>query len=274
MNLLKLSVLSLLGLVSSHARQQEFAIYYSDPSTEWEGLEQIKYVVLEPDHPNLSLPPSGKTTWIAYLSLGEIHSSRSYFPLVEKQNWVLPENPNWPGAHRIDPRSPEWKNLIIDSIIPKLKQAGWQGLFFDTVDNGPWLETTDSSKYAGSKKAMADLILAIRQAWPEGFLVMNNGFELLPEIGGSVDAVLLEGLNTRWDFQNKGYIRSNPSEKNMRIERMKLTLALFPQLQVWALDYSANHKDKLAMYARSEWKKMGWHGTLSDVGLKRWKCAP
>lgn len=274
MKYVNLHLASLLSLFNPSNANQNFTVFYGNPSPIWNELSHLNFVILEPNHPNLVLPADSTTKWIAYLSLGEVHQSRSYYPNIADKSWVLSENKDWTGARRIDPRSLEWKDFILNHLIPELRNAGWGGLFFDTVDVGPWLEQTDSTQYKGAKNAMADLIRSIHLAWPEAFLVMNNGYELLPEIAPVLDVILLEGLNTRWDFDRKIYTKSPESERQRRIQRSQESLLKSPLTQVWILDYSATNQDKLARYARKEWKKLGWHGTLSDLSLQRWKCIP
>lgn len=260
---------SFLGLSLAWAKPQPFAIYYGDPTPHWSQLSQLDYAILEPDHPGMTLPTPSKTLWIAYLSLGEVHQSRSYYQELKSE--LLPENPHWPQAFRVDPRSPKWRHFLLDTLIPQLKSAGWQGLFFDTVDNGPWLESQDSTAYAGAGQAMFDLIVEIRKSWPEGFLVLNNGYELQPQIAPYVNRILLEGLNTRFYFDSKKYGPSDPNERSMRIARARESRALSPQTQIWILDYAAQHRDPLALKAHQLHDKLAWKGIVSELSLQSWK---
>lgn len=259
-------IFSTLAIQLAWPSRPAFSIYYGDPKPYWKELCRVPYVILEPDFPEMVLPDSCSTQWIAYLSLGEVHQSRPYFK--EFQSELLPENPNWPAAFRIDPRSEKWRHYLLEVLIPDLKAKGWGGLFFDTVDNGPWLEMQDSSRFAGSKEAMADLIRSIRKAWPNGFFVLNNGYELQPEISPYVDRILLEGLNSRWDFSKKTYGPSPAGERQMRIDRARQSLALHPQTQFWVLDYAQNAKDPLSAWAKKAHKKQNFQGIVSELSLQ------
>lgn len=258
-----------LGLSIAWASPQPYVLYYGDPTPLWPKLSQFDYAILEPEHPGLTLPPQSKTRWIAYLSLGEIHQSRPYYQELESE--LLPENPHWPKAFRVDPRSPKWRHFLLDTLIPQLRSAGWQGLFFDTVDNGPWLESQDSSAFAGAGQAMFDLIVEIRKSWPEGFLVLNNGYELQPQIAPYVDRILLEGLNTRYYFDQKKYGPSDPSERSMRIARARASLAMSPHTPIWILDYAAHSRDPLARKAHQMQNKLAWQGIVTELSLQSWK---
>lgn len=94
---------------------------------------------------------------VAYMSMGEISQNRWFWPLVQDKPWVLGENPDWPDSHRIDPRSAEWSDMLINTIAPMLMAAGYDGFMLDNVDIGEYLENTNPEKYAGAKDAAAGI---------------------------------------------------------------------------------------------------------------------
>ena len=95
----------------------------------------------------------GDRMCLAYMSIGEISQSRWFWPLVRDKPWLLEENPDWPDARRIDPRSPEWSDLLVDTIAPALLAAGYDGFLLDNADIGEYLENRDPAAYAGSSSS-------------------------------------------------------------------------------------------------------------------------
>ena len=82
----------------------------------------------------------------------------------------------------VDVRNPEWKEIIIQDVIPRILKAGFDGLFLDTIDTAAHLHAKHPKKYIGIKKAMIELIRDIKEHYPNLFLISNNGFLILEEI--------------------------------------------------------------------------------------------
>jgi len=57
--------------------------------------------------------------------------------------WLLSENPNWPGNHKVYCWDPEWQTIIYgnrDSYLVKILAAGFDGVYLDLIDAFEYFE--------------------------------------------------------------------------------------------------------------------------------------
>jgi uncharacterized protein (TIGR01370 family) len=180
------------GLVQ--AQQIKWVCYYSDTAP-LSTLSKFDLLVFDSDHhpPLAPLKERGKTV-IGYISIGEVNSTRSYFNEVKEQKLTLQENKNWPGSFFIDVRNPLWTRRVVEELVPKILQKGFNGIFLDTIDNAPYLESLDARQYRGMADAMVTLIKTIRRNYPSIKIIANRGFDILQRIEGDIDMVLGESI--------------------------------------------------------------------------------
>lgn len=141
---------------------------------------------------------------IAYMSIGEVSQSRWFWPFVENKPWLLDPDPSWPGARRVDPRSDEWSDLLVNTVAPRLLAAGYDGLMLDNVDMGEYLESRDPQKFAGAREAVVNIIRRLRQTYPEAVIVANGALETAADTADSLDAVVCESFFSRWRIAKGG----------------------------------------------------------------------
>lgn len=159
-------------------------------SDSWRSLDMV---VLDPD--NYQGPLSTGPIRLAYVSAGEADERRSFWPAVKGKPWVVEPNPEWPGAHRVDPRVREWRELVAAQVSSAIAQ-GYDGAMFDTLDVAAHLESSSPARFTGAVQGAAELVLEVRRRNPEAVLVMNNGLALLPFVADAVDGLLVEDLYT------------------------------------------------------------------------------
>ncbi len=157
----------------------------------WTSLDMA---VVDPD--SFVLPASSGPVRLAYVSAGEADERRSFWPKVRGRPWVIEPNPEWPGAHRVDVRSAEWRKLLIGSVVPAALAKGYQGVMLDTLDVAEHFESSAPARFPGSLDAAAGFVLDLRAARPDALILVNNGLPLLPRIGPAIDGVLVEDLYT------------------------------------------------------------------------------
>ncbi len=245
-------------LASSHFKWLVF--YGSDLSVR--QIRDVEWVILEPDHHDVSnLKKETPAKFIAYLSLGEVNESRTYWPEVKSA--AIEANPEWPGAHRMDLRSTKWQSVILDQIIPSLIQKGYDGLFFDTMDTAIYLEQTKGMD--GSVNALTGLIHKIHKKYPKLLLIPNNGLELLESLGDAVAAVAVEDLYLGYDFEKKK-IRKTLSEADLYKEGF-LTKFKSRGKKVLVILYGNSPKGKLEKEAIKKVRKKGFDWYLGDIQL-------
>lgn len=156
---------------------------------------------------------------IGYVSVGEANESRPFWPAVKDKPWVIEANPEWPGAHRVDFRSEEWRSLILQSVIPGVLEKGYKGIMLDTLDVAEYLESSAPARFSGNIRAAEDLILAMREKFPDMLILTNNGLPLLGRVGAAVDGAVVEDLYTRCP-DKEGPCTASPSARTLERERL------------------------------------------------------
>jgi len=180
-----------------------------------EDLKTYRLIIVEPDHYSkleVNALNSDDHKLIAYVSLGEVDSTRWYFPLMENYGF-LGVNPNWGSCH-LDLSQKEVRDILIKKVIPNIMIKGFDGLFFDNVDG-----VGDFTERSHLQDELVLLIGEIREAYPEAFLIQNAGLFLLGETREFVDAVLVESVASSYSFEDSTYNLADDStyEEKMRV---------------------------------------------------------
>jgi polysaccharide biosynthesis protein PelA len=170
-----------------------------------------------------------------YLSLGEIRTSDPLFGGLD-QSVLLEPNPDWPGARRVDIRNPAWRSFVLEIAIPSITSAGFSGLMFDTLDTSAYLESIDPVRYRGMRAAAIELVGAIRERCPNMMLIMNRGYDLLPELAPKIDALIVESLLTV-PGKGSGFVFADPVKVKQEIALLEPATQRRPPLPVLSLDY-------------------------------------
>jgi uncharacterized protein (TIGR01370 family) len=220
-------------------------------------------------HPPLSpLVDRGKTV-IGYLSVGEVENTRAHFADVKNEGILLHENENWKGSYLVDVRDPRWSKRIVEQLVPEMLRRGFHGIFLDTVDNAPHLERTDPRRFRGMTDAMANLIRTIRLHYPQTKLIMNRGFEILPQVEQHIDMVLAESIFADYDFATRTYKLVPQNQYQELVKVLQTAKQRRPQLTVLTLDYW--NPDDAAGITRiySAQRANGFHPYVATVELDR-----
>jgi uncharacterized protein (TIGR01370 family) len=201
-----------------------------------------------------------------YLSLGEIRTSDPLVALLDREA-LLPENPDWPGTHRVDIRHPSWRSLVLDRRIPSLVSQGFTGLMFDTLDTPPYLELLDPNRYHGMREAAIELVNTIRARWPEMMLIMNRGYALLPDVVDKVDAVIAESLITTPDRQTGAFAWIQSDQVELQLTLLNPATRRLPSLPILSLDYwDPNDTGTISEIYRRE-RELGHHPYVATRSL-------
>ena len=81
-------------------------------------------------------PQGGKRLIIGYFSVGEAEDYRAYWKNKwnkELPDWISHENKNWEGNYIVKYWSKEWQEIIRE-MLKKYLDAGFDGVFLDTID--------------------------------------------------------------------------------------------------------------------------------------------
>lgn len=234
--MITIAVTWLLSAPAAAAELRWLCLYGDTARTE--DLAEFDLLILEPDrHPPLDrLAEKGKLM-IGYLSVGEVNRSRPYYRDVLAENIVLEANPRWPDASLVDIRDKRWAKRLIEDIVPAILRQGFSGVFLDTLDNAAFLEARDPVRFAGMRAAAVRLVKALRAHYPRMTIVLNRGFDLLPELDRDVDMVVAESLLTAWNFETRTAQHRPEADIAGQLVELAAARARRPDLTVLSLDY-------------------------------------
>lgn len=250
---LKVIILSVMVFVSGHLNSEKFTVYYSNQENAERFLDYDLLVFDRVSHPDLTLLREDQKTILGYISVGEISNSRRHFKKFRELGLLLQENENWKGSYFVDVRDGRWAKFVIEELIPETLQAGFSGVFLDTIDNPPHLERLDPKKYAGMKQGAINLIKAIRLHYPKLPIMLNRGYDIYPEVANEVDMVLAECLFTGYNFKTKKYHLRPKAEVDYDLTIVKKAWQKNPKLKIYSLDYwePSDIKNVKEIYKRS-----------------------
>jgi uncharacterized protein (TIGR01370 family) len=225
------------GLKAAWAKGSDWVVYYSE-RIPVEGFDKYEIIVLDSDHypPLQPLKRQGKTL-LGYLSLGEVEDYRPYFAALQSELTLLEENDIWKGSYLIDLRDGHWKAQLIEKLIPDILARGFDGIFLDTLDNATFLEEKDGRKYKGMTAAASDLVISIREHFPQITIMMNRAYELLPDVEQHIDIVLGESVYGTYSFEEKKYRPVSEDIYRRQIGLLQAARKRCPSLRVFTLDY-------------------------------------
>ena len=188
-------------------------------------------------HPSLQNLKAQRKTILGYMSVGEAEKDRYDYEQVKATNSLLKENPNWPGVFSVDVRKAEWTRHLIEDVIPKIIQSGFDGVFIDTLDSVEQLETENPKKYQGMVDASVRMIKTIRMHYPELKIMINRGFKTMPHIADSVDYLLAESILVNYDFENGDHKLFSDDVYQNYIAQIEEIKKHAPHLYIMTLDY-------------------------------------
>jgi uncharacterized protein (TIGR01370 family) len=266
---LRLVALLLIALPGTGSGRRRWVAYYSDQAPV-EDFRDYGLVVFDSDRqpPLAPLATPGRIL-LGYLSLGEIADGRAYFQEVKQEGLLIKESPTWPGSHSVDVRDPRWRRRVIEQLVPGILARGFQGVFLDTLDNPVEIERRDPKTYRGMAAAAAELIKALRQAFPTITIMMNRGYGLLPDVAGSIDIVLGESVYSTYDFERKTY-RLVPTEGyREQVRLLKEAKQRHQGLRICSLDYWDPIDLKGIRRIYREERANGFEPYVATIGLDR-----
>jgi len=224
-------------LCSTNPLYCNWVVYYNNQAST-SDFDEFNPIVLDADfHPALApLIAEGKTL-LGYVSVGEVGNYRYYFQQVQNAGILISQNPNYPGSWYVDIRSPFWTNLMINTVIPNVLAQGFQGIFMDSLDIPIYLEAINPSAYAGMTQAAINLVIAIRNAFPNAPLMLNRAYQILTNVGSYINYALGESVYTTYNYGTQQYEYVDQAGYQWSLGYLQGAQAQFPNLTVMSLDY-------------------------------------
>lgn len=208
-----------------------------------------------------------QTRIFAYVSVGELGSDN---PVVRNipAKWVIAENPVW-QAKVLDQSNQAWQDFFIKKIFEPLWTKGYRGFFLDTLDSYQ-LAAKNKETQIKQINGLINLIKTIKQKHPEAKLILNRGFELLPQIHNLVFAVAAESLYSSWNQKTKTYEPVKKAARTWLLDKFKQAQKY--NLPLISIDYVAPNNRQKTFTIAKQIDKLGiipyvTDGDLQTVGV-------
>jgi len=222
------------SVVRADARKST-AVFYG-PNLPTDVLSQFSRIIVEADnvkkHELNELRANGGDVF-AYLSVGEVSPTRKWFDQIQP-SWVLGDNRVW-DSKVMDLDSAGWQGFMMESIVDPLWEAGYRGLFLDTMDSFK-LFAKDERQEKQQIQALASLLQTIHRRYPEMRFIANRGFEVLPSIGHLLEAVAAESLFSSWDNGLKVYSETKKADQEWLLNQLNQVKEKLP-VDIIIIDY-------------------------------------
>jgi len=255
--------------LSVAANMDAAVAFYYGAQPPWDELKAFDVVVVDPDH--VTEPGAlglQQTRLVAYVSLGEVQASRSYFSRIPA-NWLIGENKSW-GSQLIDQSQLLWPQFFADNVIAPLWQRGYRSFFLDTLDAYQLIAKTPEDR-ARQEAGMVAVLQYVASNYPGIQLIFNRGFEILPRTHQFAQMVVAESLFQGFDASKKEYTAVQEGDRIWLTKQLQKVRETY-QLPVVVIDYVPAAKRELARATAQRITQLGftpWVTTpeLSSLGV-------
>ncbi|WP_240538676.1 bifunctional glycoside hydrolase 114/ polysaccharide deacetylase family protein [Halomonas sp. SH5A2] len=237
-------VISALVQAAPASDQPSVAFYYgNDAPTEL--LSQFDWIVVEAaniDQEQARRLNQHGGQLFAYVSIGELDAWRETNTPIAEHAFVT-RNDAW-NSQVADLTAPEWQQWLIEEHVRPLWEAGYRGLFLDTLDSYR-LFAPDGDAAGRQQDALVDIITRIKRQFPDMRLVLNRGFEILDRVHHDVDGVAAESLYRGWNPSTKVYGEVPADDQEWLYAQLSKVKDAY-QLPAIAIDYVPANNRSLA----------------------------
>lgn len=255
----------LLALIAGSAlaagRPPSTAFFYGAPMPIGE-LSQYQRVIVEAENLGpASRLASPRTMVFAYVSVGEAEGWRASTRALSGEMFVG-ANSAW-GSRVPDLTHPAWSRFLLETRMAALWEQGYRAFFLDTLDSYQ-LVARDDAERLRQRHALVQLIRAMHARFPGVQLLLNRGFELLPEVSTLVVGVAAESLFQSWNPQAGAYAEVDEPSRQWLLDRLREVQQRY-KLPVTVIDYVAG-KDRALARATAQ--------KITAAGFAAWVATP
>lgn len=242
---------------------RNIAFFYGN-TPDFSELGKYQFVVLEPSGQFMLPKKKGKGThWLAYVSVGEVTPLRDYYSAMPK-SWIVGRNTEW-ASELIDQGAPGWPAFFVERVVAPLMQRGYHGFFFDTLDSYQ-LFATDEKTRLRNQRGLIAVIREVNKRFPAAKIILNRGFELLPQIHDRVYAVAFESLFKGWSEARGVYVDVPQDDRSWLLDHAQIAKRSYG-LPVIAIDYCAPADKQCALEVVHRIRAKGLIPYVSDGHL-------
>jgi hypothetical protein len=229
-----------------------WAVYY-DTKLPADAFKDYDLVIFDRRHyPDLAplKALSERPIVLAYVSIGEVYDDVDERKLLEEENALLFKNERW-NSHAVDLRAKRWRAIVHDKVDDAMEK-GFDGVMLDTLDS-PLHHAAQEGEHLATamQTAGVQLVKSLRRHHPDARIMLNRGFEALPELAPILDFVLAESILAQRDVSTGQYKLFPPDTYGEVVTQLRQAKGLAPHLQILTLDYwSMDDGDTIAkLYA-------------------------
>lgn len=128
----------------------------------------------------------------------------------------------------------KWISLIIEKQIPEMLNSGFNGIFLDISDH---FRLGSLAQIHPAKETFIQLILLMKAHFPNTPILLHGGFSLLNDVGFSIQGIVESGVTTTFDQDTGQYKFIDSNVRDKRISMLKQLHHIYPDLQIFTLDY-------------------------------------
>lgn len=239
-----------------------------------ELLAHYDRVVIEADH-FASAPRSTRAELFAYVSVGEVHPTRSWRTEIPAR-LVLGRNGAW-GSDVVDTSSAEWSAFLLDRVIEPLWSRGYRGFFLDTLDSYERFVKDGAEGRARHARRIGALVATLKQRHPDAKIILNRGFDVLPH-APRVDGFVVESLFSTCDASGTTCRPVPAAESEALLRRIRDVQALY-HVPITVIDYAPSSDlaarralaKRIAALGFEPWISMP---KLDELGIGRVEIVP
>ena len=184
----------------------------------------------------------------AYVSIGELHKQAAS-PGFQPEPFSLGTNTSW-NSWIMDLTTSRWQNYLRQHVS-QLKEQGFDGIFLDTMDS---YQVAPRELWPDQQEALTALIREFHQMGLS--VLINRGFEVLPEISRLVDGMVVESLFQGWD-QGKQRYEPVPAETRQQLLE-RLAEAKQFRFPIYIVDYVPSQSWQLAIETARKITELGF----------------
>jgi uncharacterized protein (TIGR01370 family) len=264
-------MIKLFSLINLFARKtkplKSFAIYYG-LKEDAKAFKNFDLVVLESSYSKIvdELKKENKIV-LAYLSLGEVNSTREYFANVKGKGLLLENNPNWPEAFLIDIRNPEWGIYVVETLIPTILDKGFDGILIDTLDSPIEKERLNPRKFKGMKDSAVKIVEQSRRNYPNMKIMLNRAYGIASDVASHIDYILGESVCNTYDFNTGKYLTVDDKSYEHQLKILADIKKENPRLKVMSLDYCDDKDLNLRREIYRKQKRNGFIPYVTTIDL-------
>ena len=247
--------------------KESIAFFYGEKPP-IKALKHYQHVVIESAQlkpKQLSELQTSKNTVYAYISMGEFEPWRPSNNHLPKKSF-LSEDSQW-NSIIVDPSHLVWQEYILSQRIEPLVKAGYQGIFLDTLDSFQRV-IKEHSKISTINQNLSRFIITLREKYPELKILINRGFELLPDIHQVIQGVVCESLFHTFKQEKNNFSFHNTTlqhQKTLLDELNKIKTGF--KLPVYIIDYLPESKKEKRQLTAEKIQQLGFSPWISTPTL-------